>query len=234
MQREQFTFFRSFLEGISVIKNKAARCDAYDAIVLYALTGEEPDLSKIPAIAQIAFIMARPNIDASRKRAEAGRKGGSVGLSESRKQTGSKPEANAKQDKEEDKEEEEGKEQLLESGHTLPVKEAQKSRTIFRPPTVDEVAAYCLERGNNVDPQRFCDFYASKGWLVGKSKMKDWRAAVRNWENREGSGQKTAAGGFLNILEDMRGGDEYDTEGNGGAVDVSRNVVPIDFSWPDS
>lgn len=55
----------------------------------------------------------------------------------------------------------------------------------FTPPTVDEVAAYCRERGNGVDAQRFVDFYASKGWRVGSSGMKDWRAAVRNWERQD-------------------------------------------------
>ena len=55
----------------------------------------------------------------------------------------------------------------------------------FTPPTVDEVDAYCQERGNNVDPARFVDFYASKGWLVGTSKMKDWQAAVRSWERSD-------------------------------------------------
>ena len=59
----------------------------------------------------------------------------------------------------------------------------------FTPPTVDEVKSYCTERENNVDPARFVDFYASKGWLVGKSKMRDWRAAVRSWE-RSDSQQK--------------------------------------------
>lgn len=58
-------------------------------------------------------------------------------------------------------------------------------RKCFAPPTVDEVRAYCQERGNNIDPQRFVDFYESKGWFVGKNKMKDWKAAVRNWEGRE-------------------------------------------------
>lgn len=53
---------------------------------------------------------------------------------------------------------------------------------IFKPPTVDEVRSYCLERGNNVNPETFVDFYSSKGWMVGKNKMKDWKAAVRNWE----------------------------------------------------
>ena len=59
----------------------------------------------------------------------------------------------------------------------------------FTPPTVDEVKVYCQERGNSVDPERFVDFYASKGWLVGKTRMKDWRAAVRSWE-RSDSQQK--------------------------------------------
>lgn len=55
----------------------------------------------------------------------------------------------------------------------------------FTPPTVEEVRAYCQERGNNIDPQRFVDFYESKGWFVGKNKMKSWEAAVRNWESRD-------------------------------------------------
>ena len=56
----------------------------------------------------------------------------------------------------------------------------------FHPPTVDEVRAYCQERGNRVDPQRFVDHYTSNGWRVGgKSSMKDWKAAVRNWEGNE-------------------------------------------------
>ena len=52
----------------------------------------------------------------------------------------------------------------------------------FTPPTVDEVKAYCQERNNNVDAERFIDYYSSKGWIVGKSPMKDWKATVRNWE----------------------------------------------------
>ena len=55
----------------------------------------------------------------------------------------------------------------------------------FKPPTIQEVKAYCIERGNTVDPERFVDFYASKGWMVGKNKMKDWKAAVRTWEQKD-------------------------------------------------
>lgn len=56
---------------------------------------------------------------------------------------------------------------------------------VFTPPTVDEVRAYCEERNNGIDAQAFVDFYSMKGWMVGKNKMKDWRAAVRTWEKRE-------------------------------------------------
>lgn len=52
----------------------------------------------------------------------------------------------------------------------------------FTPPTIEDVLAYCRERKNNVDPERFVDYYSSNGWRVGKSPMKDWKAAVRNWE----------------------------------------------------
>ena len=60
-----------------------------------------------------------------------------------------------------------------------------KPRKRFTPPSVDEVAAYCRERGNVVDAQRFVDFYASKGWKVGNAGMRDWHAAVRNWERQD-------------------------------------------------
>ena len=64
----------------------------------------------------------------------------------------------------------------------------------FIPPTVEEVAAYCRERRNSIDAAAFVAFYSSKGWVVGKAKMKDWRQAVITWERREsGSGARPAA-----------------------------------------
>lgn len=60
-----------------------------------------------------------------------------------------------------------------------------KKRGRFAPPTVEEIKSYCLERNNSVNPKRFHDFYESKGWMVGKNKMKDWKAAVRSWEQED-------------------------------------------------
>lgn len=55
-------------------------------------------------------------------------------------------------------------------------------KKVFTPPTVEEVKAYCSERHNNVNAQKWHDFYTAKGWHIGKAKMKDWRASVRTWE----------------------------------------------------
>ena len=55
----------------------------------------------------------------------------------------------------------------------------------FVPPTYEEVEAYIKEKGYTMSAQRFVDFYESKNWFVGKNKMKDWKAAVRNWQSKE-------------------------------------------------
>jgi hypothetical protein len=57
----------------------------------------------------------------------------------------------------------------------------EKAKRFF-PPTCEEVVGYCTERKNSVDADKFFNFYQSKGWMVGKNRMKDWRAAVRTWE----------------------------------------------------
>ena len=62
---------------------------------------------------------------------------------------------------------------------------AKRRAPHFSPPSLQEVQEYCKERGNNIDAESFIDFYESKGWMVGSSKMKNWKAAVRTWENRE-------------------------------------------------
>lgn len=65
-------------------------------------------------------------------------------------------------------------------GESVRVEKAKR----FYPPTLDEVKQYCEERKNNIDPMAFIDFYSSKGWMIGKNRMKDWKAAVRTWERK--------------------------------------------------
>ena len=63
----------------------------------------------------------------------------------------------------------------------------------FYPPTLDEVKQYCEERKNNIDPMAFIDFYSSKGWMIGKNRMKDWKAAVRTWERKRKEQSQTGS-----------------------------------------
>lgn len=70
-------------------------------------------------------------------------------------------------------------------------KSDKPTRTRFIPPKIEEVQAYCKERNNNVDAERFIDYYTSNGWMVGKNKMKDWKSAVRTWERNGYSSKAT-------------------------------------------
>lgn len=58
-------------------------------------------------------------------------------------------------------------------------------KKVFSKPTLQEIKEYCNERKNNVDAERFYNFYESKNWMIGKNKMKDWKACVRTWEQRD-------------------------------------------------
>lgn len=62
-------------------------------------------------------------------------------------------------------------------------KEITKGKNKFIQPTLEQVISYCNERQNNVDPVKWINFYTAKDWMIGKNKMKDWKAAVRTWEN---------------------------------------------------
>ena len=78
-------------------------------------------------------------------------------------------------------------------------------RKRFTPPSREEVQAYCIERNNNVDAERFIDYYTSNGWMVGKNHMKDWKSAVRTWEKNgySNKAQQNQQQGTGNIFVDM-------------------------------
>ena len=61
-------------------------------------------------------------------------------------------------------------------------KNEKNERSIFIEPTYNEILEYCTQRKNGIDVNKFLNFYASKGWMVGKNKMKDWKACIRSWE----------------------------------------------------
>ena len=85
-------------------------------------------------------------------------------------------------------------------------------QTKFFPPTVDEVRAYCHEKGYHIDPSYFVDYYAANGWMRGKTKIKDWKACVRTWVK---NGNKT---GTADPASDINEGFELVDNGNGVLV----------------
>lgn len=141
MERGQFTFYASYAAAISRIRKKAERCDAYDALVQYALTGEMPDLETLPDVVAMFMEMALPTLDSSRRKAENGLLGGKKNKTESKpeadgkqEQTESKPEANGKQteskkEKESKREEEREKEKENECYTPSPSPSSPKPKT---------------------------------------------------------------------------------------------------------
>lgn len=165
--------FTDFTEDMKELGD-AERGRLFTGMLEYAATGKEPDLR---GNERILWGTAKKNIDNTREYAEKKRDAGRLGgISKQMQANASKTkqtEANASQkDKDKDKE--------IEKEVNTDV--FTKKKTVFIPPTVDQVKAYCTERGNHVDAQAFVDFYTAKGWMIGKNKMRDWKAAVRTWE----------------------------------------------------
>lgn len=194
----------SLIDGPLRLRNRREGDELIGMIVRYLRTGEEPEPRTDTQEAVLTAI--RPVMETSRSRIVAGGNGGKSSSSDANKaeskrpsKTGSKPasksgsktpskssnsdasKAESKQPSEEEEEEEVGR----------GIKEEGKaSAARFRAPSPEEVAeyasAYAASKGidlasTDFDPERFVDFYAQKGWMVGKSRMKDWKASVRNW-----------------------------------------------------
>ena len=211
MERKQFTWYRSYYDALKELPAEEFR-DIVLAVCAYALDGEEPELS---GVARAIFTLIRPTLEVGRSKAENRSRAEQTSISaeqtgnkpeqtknkpeqtqNKRKQTGNKPEQTRNKPEQTRKEKEKEKEREKESendSYCSPPPPSGPKR--FVPPTLAEVQSYVAQRQSPVDPQGFIDFYASKGWMVGKTPMKDWKAACRNaekWEqwNRNDSRRK--------------------------------------------
>lgn len=141
--RTQFTFYESFYKAVSRIKKKSDRADAYETIILYALTSQEPDFSALPDSVAIAFELIRPHLDSARRKAINGKQGGAArkqakaNRSKMKQAEAKADDAEAmeadKQDKEKDKDKEQDKDKDKEQMLNPPtpfvdVEEAELSR----------------------------------------------------------------------------------------------------------
>lgn len=176
MKREQFTFYRSYYESLKNLP-KRDQTAVLMAVIGYALDETEPNLSGVPLS---VFTLIRPTLDSGRNKAKNRMK--KIGLNEEQTEnkSGTKQEQTGKEgEKEVEREVESEREN---DSYTPPTPSSRGKR--FSPPTVDEVREYCQSRSNGIDPEAFVAFYASKGWKVGRSPMKDWKQAVITWEKR--------------------------------------------------
>lgn len=192
MGRKQFTWYRSYYDALKELPAEEFR-DIVLAVCAYALDGEEPELS---GVARSIFTLIRPTLEVGRSRAE--NRSRTEQTSPSAEQTGNRPEQtknkpeqtqnkrkqteNKPEQTRKEKEKEREKESENDSYCSPPPPSGPKR---FVPPTLAEVQSYVAERQSPVDPQGFIDFYVSKGWMVGKTPMKDWKAACRNAETWE-------------------------------------------------
>jgi hypothetical protein len=164
------------------------------AMLTYAETGEEPE--NFEGNERFLWAVAKRDIDMTNARNETFRQNGSKGGRPKTKQNQEKP----NETKNNQEKPNETNENQTEPNETLKEKKRKEKKgnennSRFTPPTIDEVIAYCQERKNNVNPVRWFNFYASKGWKVGKEPMKDWKASVRYWESDENDGNNSRGNG---------------------------------------
>ena len=196
---EYLKVFTDFVEVIETL-GEAERGRLFTAMLKYAGQGIEPDFR---GNERFVWPIAKQNIDRTvvehEKHIAAKREAGLKGAAK-RWQTmandGSVISANSKngengylKDKDKDKD------------NIIPPNNPPKGKR-FTPPTVEEVRAYCLERKNGIDPQAFIDHYASANWMRGKTKISDWKACVRTWENRR-KGESTRKTSKAEELDDF-------------------------------
>lgn len=214
-ERKQFTFYASYLESLEDLPDKAQGAILL-AVVRYALYGIEPELV---GSSKTVFKFLKPKLDKTRRQSSAVTtkqlsSNSAVNSAVTGQLLGSYSAVTPELLGSEREKEKKGSSAPLSSPLSLspdpyllppynpPISSQEEkkrepavnapTRERFVPPTVEEVADYCRERGNGIDAQHFVDFYDSKGWMIGKNKMKDWKAAVRNWEQRRKAEANTA------------------------------------------
>ena len=189
--KKSFVMYESWGTAIEKMSNEQAG-ELIKAIYAYQ---KDPDAApKDPALAFV-FELIKQQLDADSQRykeacaarSEAGKKGGRPKANASdKKQMVSEESKKSKCFSEKAKKADNEYDNDLKENTLEGVKEKR-----FAPPTLQEVKDYCLKMGyTHVDAERFIDYYTSNGWMVGKNRMKDWKAADRNWDRREKNPQR--------------------------------------------
>ena len=172
MKKAYFQYYETFETVIGKIKDIEEREWLRKVIINYGLHGTAPESFHTEAL-EIAWTVCKDLIDQQQHRREvnaANRAGKKAEPATNEENSAIEPQPEEKSAQE--------------------IQPEKPKRKNFEKPTVEEIAAYCAERKNEVDAQAFFDFYESKGWKVGAVKMRDWRASVRTWEKRDAEEKK--------------------------------------------
>ena len=180
--KKSFLLYTDSLRVLDLLSNEKAGI-LFKAIKAKVNGDAMPEMDEATAI---AFCQIEANLDRDlkryeeicEKRREAGRQGGRPKSTEKQVKANALPEKQTKARGTKAKQ----KNPDNDNDNDNDINYIGEKRKRFIPPTIDQVRAYCEERKNDVDPEKFINFYTSKGWMIGKNKMKDWQAAVRNWE----------------------------------------------------
>ena len=202
MAIEYFNAYHSYLKSIEPL-NDAERGRLFTALLEYSSTGVTPDLR---GNERFIFPTMKEQIDRDMQKYEAKCNKNRENVLRRYTDVNDGIRTDTKSTKEKAKEKEKAKAKEKESAP--PISPSRGTR--FIPPTPDEVRAYCLERGGRVSAEKWYDYYTANGWKVGKNPMKDWKAAVRNWERTEKHGGSRDTGfetsnPFLEMMEERRG-----------------------------
>ena len=187
---DSFVFYSSFLKAAERLDDKR-KAEFLEAIAIYGLEGAVSE-GLDPVVAALMDICI-PTIDAAKKKRISGNKGGRpLKTNSDEEETNGyeveKPMVSESENQWLSEEETNGyANQKPNVNVNVNVNDNVNGnvRKTFTPPSPSEVTQYCIEMGYPDFGNKFVDFYTSKGWLVGKSKMKDWKAAARSWASRE-------------------------------------------------
>ena len=205
-----FVFYRSFYDVVNLIPDEAMRCRAYTAICEYAFNGVEPAEDE-DVLVRMVFTQAKPQIDANNKRRENGKMGGAprkknAEPKENHKGAKAEPMVNQTVTEVEPNVNANENANVNENENVNDNGNVKQTTEHFTQPTHAQVMDYIAEKGLQIDADRFMDYYTANGWMVGKNKMKDWKAALRHWAR--GDERNTAKGRNYNYNPRMKGGDQ--------------------------
>ncbi len=182
-------FYSSYYEAIKELPDEE-QGKVYKAVIDYAMERIEPNLT---GVSKAMFVLIQPSLDASRKNYENGTKGGrpaknktqveteEITQIETQSITQHKTQTESYQIFEKEKD---NREIIKENKEEKEEKEKEITHTSrFVPPTLEEVKAYAVERGSNVDPQKFFEYFETGNWTDSKgNKVKNWKQKFITWE----------------------------------------------------